>query len=476
MQPVDERSYTPIFEVTRGLRALLHSQLLSIMPNAVVTLRPPGGELSSGPGLNLYLYRVVESPAGRNQAWRGDRQHPAGTTPSLALVLSYLLTPLGPAPLDETPDGGDDAHKYLGVAMMTLHENPVLTRTHLPGFDADSVLPSYFRDSFETVGVVLQQLSLDELSKIAAPLSHPYRLSVAYEVSLVELTPTRAAAVRGGIVLTPATTVFTLERPTLASIAPPSGALAHAGTSNEIIPNRIVVRGSALGTPVATSSALVGGSTATVTSSSATEVTVVLPSSVAAGPSVDVQIVVDGSRSLPLPYTIDPWVTTSVPVRTALDPMLPADLEVVVQGAGFTAGAEVRFEGSAGVQTAAATGDANQLKATIPALPNGIHEVRVLLTDSSLSNPRTLEVIPRIDTVTATLTGAVHTLTLAGVRFTGTDVRLRLDGSERALGRNDASAVQLVAQLGRALAAGPHTVSLQIDGSQSRTAGFDVSA
>src|SRR4051812_7571002 len=193
---MDDQSYSPIFDVTRALRMLLEHQVQKLLSTAVVTLHPPGGELPDGPGLNLYLYRVAENVAGRNQPWRGDRRHAAGTTPSLGLTLSYLLTPLAASTADTT-GAGDDAHKYLGMAMMTLHENPVLTRIHIAGFDSDVALPAYFQDSFENITIALQQLSVDELSKITAPLSNPFRLSVAYDVSLVELVPTRASAVRG---------------------------------------------------------------------------------------------------------------------------------------------------------------------------------------------------------------------------------------------------------------------------------------
>src|SRR5258708_30603260 len=130
----------------------------------------------------------------------------------------------------------------LGVAMMTLNENPVLTQTHIPGFDADLVFPQYVLDSFETVKVRLLHTSLEELSKIWATINQPYRLSVAYEVSLVELTPSRPPESGGGIVLRTGLTVVPMMTPTISELDPPSTALARrpggAGLRHEVTPRR----------------------------------------------------------------------------------------------------------------------------------------------------------------------------------------------------------------------------------------------
>ena len=75
----------------------------------------------------------------------------------------------------------------LGVAMLTLHEHPILNDTHIVGFDASTVLSSHLRDSYEQIKVTLSSVSVEDLSKIWATINKPYRLSVAYEVSLVEL-------------------------------------------------------------------------------------------------------------------------------------------------------------------------------------------------------------------------------------------------------------------------------------------------
>ncbi len=74
-------SFDAINQVTRGLRKLLVGQLTAVSSTAVVTLLPPGDELPDVSGVNLYLYRVMESPFTRNRPWPGDRETP----PSISL-------------------------------------------------------------------------------------------------------------------------------------------------------------------------------------------------------------------------------------------------------------------------------------------------------------------------------------------------------------------------------------------------------
>ena len=112
-------SYNAIYEVTRGLRTLLHNQLALISTSSEVTLLPPGDTLPEVSGVNLYLYRVIESPFTKNRPWPGDRATPPSNQPALGLQLFYLLTPLGKKPDDASFSQGDDAHTMLGVAMLT---------------------------------------------------------------------------------------------------------------------------------------------------------------------------------------------------------------------------------------------------------------------------------------------------------------------------------------------------------------------
>ncbi len=263
-------SLTAIYSVTKGLRMLLHSQLSLVNPNAVVTLLPPGDALPEVSGVNLYLYRVNESPFTKNRPWPGDRATPPSNRPAFGLQLFYLLTPLGVRPDNANFALGDDSHTMLGVAMSTLQDNPILNDAHIPdalvnnvripGFDADVDLAD-FLNSFEQIKVTLIPTTVDELSKIWATINQPYRLSIAYEVSIVELTPTTPPPLSGGVVLTTQVELITLDPPRITALSPSGGALAHVDAAGKIQANDITVSGVGLVSSGQIASVLVGGPT-----------------------------------------------------------------------------------------------------------------------------------------------------------------------------------------------------------------------
>jgi len=222
-------SAAAVFDVTRALRKLLYSQLVRANEAVVVTLLPPGTALPDASGVNLYLYRVLENPSTKNVAWQGSPEKPF-----LGLSLSYVLTPLGKVPEDTNPDDGDDAHRMLGIAMTTFHENPILNDVHVPadpkypnsGFDADLVLSAALLDAFDQIKISLLPTSTELLSKIWATINQPYRLSVAYEVNLVELIPSQPVPANGALVTRTRLETFVIEPPRLNALLPASGALA----------------------------------------------------------------------------------------------------------------------------------------------------------------------------------------------------------------------------------------------------------
>ncbi len=479
-------SAAAIYNVTRGLRMLLRSQLARASTTAVVTLLPPGDTLPEVSGVNLYLYRVIEHPSFKNDPWRGDRATPPSNQPALSLQLSYLLTPLGAKPADSSFDQGDDAHTMLGTAMATLHDNPVLNQVHIPdagaipGFDADLVFPAFIRNSYEQIKVTLLPTSIDELSKIWATINKPYRLSVAYEVSLVEITPTPPPPVSGGIVTFTGVNVITLDPPRLAALNPAQGALASAATGN-IAPNQIEIRGFGFSFPGQAPIVRIGGEIAPVqTTPTPTDqsLTVSLPTDLNAGPQADVRVTLNGRTSQPLLFTVSPWLTSLKPVRTAIEGPSP---KLVLSGNGFTATPqEVRFDGPGGpFQVSAFDAGGNDGKATITipsALVNGIYNVRLVAGPggANASNSRTLEVIPRVDSpilvsaATAPTGEPVSRLTLNGARLNGTDIRLLIDGVTYVAAAN-ASPSQIVYTMGRVLSAGKHQVAARVDGHTSHT-------
>src|SRR5262249_37741101 len=310
-----------INDVTRGIRMLLHSQLVRVSSSAVVSLLPPGDALPQVSGVNLYLYRVSESPSTKNRPWPGDRTIPPSDQPALGLQLHYLLTPLGTPPNEASFGEGDDAHTMLGLAMLTLQEHPILNDAHLPalpaagglnatpGFDADAVLPVYLLNSYEKIKIMLSPVGVEDLSKIWATINQPYRLSVAYEISLVEITPTPPPPVQGGIVLRTGLDVILLQAPRLDNVNPAVGALVDVDNTGVLRANSIVISGSGLSIPGQTPIVTVGGQPVSIQPSSppaGSSLTVSLPTDLEAGPQVDVRVSLNARVSTPLSFTVTP--------------------------------------------------------------------------------------------------------------------------------------------------------------------------
>jgi hypothetical protein len=166
-----------IAAVTATLRHLLDQGLNADVPGTKVTTRPPDKARDHGGNqVNLFLYHTQPNAAWRNMA---PAPLPAETpaTPPLALNLYYLLTVYG----DNDDDPDPFSHRLLGQAMRLLDEHPVLQAEEMQAALPDNDL---YRQA-ERVRIVLQPLSLDEWAKLWSAFQTPYRLSVAYEVSVV---------------------------------------------------------------------------------------------------------------------------------------------------------------------------------------------------------------------------------------------------------------------------------------------------
>jgi hypothetical protein len=162
---------TTIGKVTESLKNLLVGEMV---PATNVTLISPGDTSGQNKRINLFLYRIIENPHLSNRDWLPK----PGTTnqlvyPPLALNLFYLMTPF--APLDPQT-GLADAHGLLGEAMRVLYENAIIPQTYLENGLKEG-----------EVKVTLLPLDLEQLSKIWTALNKDFRLSVAYEVSYVEI-------------------------------------------------------------------------------------------------------------------------------------------------------------------------------------------------------------------------------------------------------------------------------------------------
>ena len=468
-------SSAAIKDVTRALQGLLLTQLTAVSSSAQVSLLPPGSPLPGGLGVNLYLFKVTESPFLKNQRWPGDRTTPASASPALALELSYLLTPYAPPP-DATSASGDDAHTMLGASMLVLYENPVLNNVHLPGFDSDAVLSAALVNSYEQIRVTLAPTSMEELSKIWATINQPYRLSVAYHVSLVELTPTPPPPVNAGIVLATGLNVVAWNAPRIDALTPAIGALATISGTGALTPNLLTSSGAGFVLPGQTPVVQVASQNVTINGTpTATSLTANLPVDADGGPDLSVTVSLNGKKGTSTRFTVTPWLSRVSPIRSTLETNA-----LTLTGIGFTTTPQsVRFEGPGGTVTVTAfTGAPTDTQAVVAipiTLANGIYRVRVVLAApaNSASNSVALEVIPfvasPIGLSTTKVRGSdVHVLTINGARLAGSDVRLVVDGVAYATGPN-LNAAQLAFTFGRLLSSGTHGVAVVVNGSVSHT-------
>ncbi|MFD4631509.1 DUF4255 domain-containing protein [Streptomyces sp. NPDC058284] len=172
---------TAIGMVSASLRSLLVGEM-RLTPAMDVTVLAPD-EAGGGRRINLFLYKITENPYLKNQDWALR----PGTTDQLldaplSLYLFYLLTPYAP---NDPLSGNVTAHQSVGEAMRVLHENPVVPRTYLdPGL----------LDARERLQIAIAPLDHEELSRIWSTFAQPFRLSVLYQVSTVQLDRLPGAA------------------------------------------------------------------------------------------------------------------------------------------------------------------------------------------------------------------------------------------------------------------------------------------
>src|SRR5215210_1594606 len=186
------------FRAIGGVSASLRNLLRDRMEDPVdVTIAPPDVTVSSviGRRLNLYLYQVTENGYLKNQEIPGRGNPAAYGHPPLSLNLHFLLT--AHSTTETELDSDLQAQHILGDAMRVLHDLPVvtdrlaITRPSV-GTVGNPILDTSLLGAFERVKISLQPLSLEDLSKIWTALSEAnFRLSVAYEVSVVQIESQR---------------------------------------------------------------------------------------------------------------------------------------------------------------------------------------------------------------------------------------------------------------------------------------------
>ncbi|MGW0880245.1 DUF4255 domain-containing protein [Streptomyces sp. NPDC002671] len=175
-----------------GVIADVSSVVVSTLTQALRGLsqvEPPIAELNDlsetvqtpPPKLTVFLYEIAEDPTSRNRPpVRSQPPEPLSVRkPPMALLLRYLITPWG----------GDQAtqHRMLGRALQTFYDDAILDGVQLSGGLAGSV---------DSLHLTLTPLTLDQKSWVWYAIQKPYRLSLNYEVRVVNLDSAVESAVR----------------------------------------------------------------------------------------------------------------------------------------------------------------------------------------------------------------------------------------------------------------------------------------
>lgn len=174
--------------VTATLRNLLLAGLSNELSGGSVTTKSPDIARDSNDTrnqVNLFLYHLTYDAAWLNMNIPNQIKPNESGFPPLPLVLHYLITAYG-----ENDDALDPtSHLLLGTAMRVLHDHPLLgadeIKIALNGNDLG--------DQVERVRITPQSLTVDEMSKLWTTFQTNYRISTAFQVSVVLIESERGA-------------------------------------------------------------------------------------------------------------------------------------------------------------------------------------------------------------------------------------------------------------------------------------------
>ena len=171
-------NYAIIHDTTLELRRQIVAALVSA-PDAdleitenEITLALPTNDLVGAPRLSLYLYHIDADANLRNQK-RLDVGPSGQRFPPLAVSLHYLVTPL-----DEQEQVN---HLILGRILQFFHDHPFFSELN------GTPLDNSFGGNSNQFRILLEPLTMEQLSQIWGALNADYRLAVAYNVRIVAI-------------------------------------------------------------------------------------------------------------------------------------------------------------------------------------------------------------------------------------------------------------------------------------------------
>src|SRR5882672_8737184 len=175
--------YPVIGDVSETLRFVLNAGLSTLVPPPTVEVHDLQGTIPTAPAhVTICLYDVIEDPSAKNRA-RQKRPGPAGTfridKPPMALLLRYLITPWsGTRPAD---------HQLLGRVMQILYDGAIIHGSALQGGLAGTS---------DALKIMMAPIPLQERFWLWQAVQAAYRISVTYEVRVVNLDAVEPQLVR----------------------------------------------------------------------------------------------------------------------------------------------------------------------------------------------------------------------------------------------------------------------------------------
>lgn len=171
--------------VTQALARNMNVNLESVTAKPLDKARESGDTTNQ---INIFLYQTLHSTAWRNQDIPSRVKFGETGRPPLALTLSYLITAYG--------KGNDDieGQRLLGMAMQTLHDHTVIRprdvdramgSANIARPKRELLASSDLKNQIERIKITPQKLSIEEVSTMWSAFQVPYRISAAYEASVV---------------------------------------------------------------------------------------------------------------------------------------------------------------------------------------------------------------------------------------------------------------------------------------------------
>lgn len=175
--------YNVIADVSSTLQTVLTDAYQTLQPVAppVAEISDLQGVISTNPArVTLFLFEAVEDPSAKNRP-RVRATPPPGSPPPpanrlllkkppMALLLRYMLTPWSGDRLTD--------HKLIGRTFQVLYDGAILSGPQLQGGLAGTD---------QALKVTLSPLTLEERARVWYAIEKPYRLSITYEIRVVNL-------------------------------------------------------------------------------------------------------------------------------------------------------------------------------------------------------------------------------------------------------------------------------------------------